>query len=860
MATLHQYGCTHSTQANPEVSTPMVRQFLAVKQQYEGVLLLYQMGDFYETFFEDALIAHRVLEITLTARDAGGLGKIPMAGIPIKAADSYLPKLLSNGLQVAIAEQAELSGDDAQKGLVQRSVVRVLSSGTVTDGPMLPVDAANFLVALVPHPKQSDQFGLAWCDVSTGQFFAATCPKFQLVAELHRLNPSELLVPGKWQTDHASGVKQLVPLDNVPTLDWSVKPVMASSQAPQLVCQVLGIHSLDSVGLQADQPTTWAAGLIAQTLKHQFPQQLPNLDGLQVVQLSQTVYLPANTRRNLELFETARHGQVQGSLFATLNQCQTGMGARLLRHWLGQPVTNRFELDARLSSVEALVNHPDVLQTIRDYLAEFSDLERLAQKVAQGNAMPRDLMALANSLNLLPPVMAALTPLIDVSGPDAFYLLRVQALPDGVLPMADTITRQLLPLPALTLKEGGLFQPSAHPDLAACQQAVTDQQAWLTQYEEAERERSGLKGLKIQSNGAFGYFIEIPRVQARLAPDDYTRKQTLTNAERFTTPALKHAEQQLQEAHDRLVQLEMELFLQLRLTLLPMAGMLKDVAQRVAALDVIASYAYQANRWGYVRPRLHDHSQLTLINARHPVLEQHLPQGRYVANHANLDASGANAPQLLLITGPNMAGKSTYMRTVALVVLMAQVGSFVPAEAADIGLVDAIYTRVGAVDDLTTGQSTFMVEMQETAAILHNATNRSLVLLDEVGRGTSTYDGISIAWSVVEHLVQNNRCRTLFATHYHELNALEQRWPAVCNVRVCVAESDNGIVFLHRVEPGTAQKSYGLHVAKMAGLPKSLLLRADSLLNQLQRREVGVKTKALPVDADAIPQLPLFTL
>jgi DNA mismatch repair protein MutS len=349
-------------------------------------------------------------------------------------------------------------------------------------------------------------------------------------------------------------------------------------------------------------------------------------------------------------------------------------------------------------------------------------------------------------------------------------------------------------------------------------------------------------------------------VQARLAPDDYTRKQTLTNAERFTTPALKHAEQQLQEAHDRLVQLEMELFLQLRLTLLPMAGMLKDVAQRVAALDVIASYAYQANRWGYVRPRLHDHSQLTLINARHPVLEQHLPQGRYVANHANLDASGANAPQLLLITGPNMAGKSTYMRTVALVVLMAQVGSFVPAEAADIGLVDAIYTRVGAVDDLTTGQSTFMVEMQETAAILHNATNRSLVLLDEVGRGTSTYDGISIAWSVVEHLVQNNRCRTLFATHYHELNALEQRWPAVCNVRVCVAESDNGIVFLHRVEPGTAQKSYGLHVAKMAGLPKSLLLRADSLLNQLQRREVGVKTKALPVDADATPQLPLFTL
>jgi DNA mismatch repair protein MutS len=828
----------------------MVRQFLTVKQQVEGTLLLYQMGDFYETFFEDALIAHRVLEITLTARDAGELGKIPMAGIPIKAADSYLPKLLASGLNVAIAEQA----DTPDKGLVNRSVVRVLSSGTVTDGPLLPVDAANRLAAV--YPGKNGVFGLAWCDVSTGQFSVTSCECFALLAELDRLAPRELLTPGQWQTDRASGVRDLVPVDTLPVLDWPVKPVVPSGQPDKVLCDVLALHNLDSVGLAPDQPEVAAAGLIAQMLKVQFPQRLPHLDGLQVVNLSQSVFMPANTRRNLELFETARHRSADNTLFATLNQCQTAMGSRLLRDWLGQPLQHRFELEARHASVQALFNTPTTMDAVRAHLAQLSDLERLAQKIAQGSAMPRDLVALAQSLLLLPPVMAALAPLTD---PAAFYVMRMQALPDAVEQVASTITQQLVPLPPLGLKEGGLFQAQAHSALASCQQAVTDLQAWLIQYEQDERERTGLKGLKIQCNGAFGYTIEIPRAQARQAPDDYTRKQTLTNAERFTTPALKQTEQLLADAQAQLIALETELFLQLRLTLLPHAPLLKDIAQRVAALDVVTAFAWQARRCSYVRPVLNDNTRLNLVNARHPVLEQHLPQGRYVPNHAAMDAAAVDSPQLLLITGPNMAGKSTYMRMVALVVLMAQIGSFVPADAADIGLVDAIYTRVGAVDDLTTGQSTFMVEMQETAAILRNATHRSLVLLDEVGRGTSTYDGISIAWSVVEHLVQANQCRTLFATHYHELNALEQRWPAVSNVRVCVAETDDGIVFLHRVEPGTAQKSYGLHVARMAGLPKTLLQRADTLLNQLQKRDLNIRQRPASPD-EASPQLALFNV
>jgi DNA mismatch repair protein MutS len=855
----HAYGCTHSSQANAETATPMVRQFLAVKAQHPGVLLMYQMGDFYETFFEDALIANRVLDITLTARDAGGLGKIPMAGIPIKAADSYLPKLLAAQLKVAICQQQT---DPAEsKGLVERAVVRVLSSGTLTDGPMLATDAHNRLLALVPHPKHPDTIGLAWCEVSTGKMAVASCHKTQLADELERLQPAEVLVPGQPQHDKTTGVLACVPLATVPPLpaEWQPSPEVAPSHPDRLLCEVLRITHLDSTGLTANDVETLAAGLLAHSLKLRFPMAVPPFDGLQRVVPNHTVMLPATTRRNLELFETVRHRQTEGSLFGVLNQCQTGMGARCLRDWLGQPLRHPFELDARHDSVQWFVNHAAPLVTVRQQLATVQDVERLAQKVAQGTILPREMLALAHTLQQCVAISQGLEA-GDPVDPAAFYVLRMAALPQGLTELASHIVAQLAPNPPIGLKEGGLFNTHAHPDLAALQDQVAQQLDWITQYEATERERTGLRSLKVQANGAFGYYIELPKAQARQAPEEYTRKQTLTNAERFITPALRAAEQTLQEAQNRLIALEFELFLQLRLYLLPHAAMLKDVAQRLACLDVVASFAHTAVQWQYCRPTWQPTPGMQLVQARHPVLEQRLPMGQFVANHCVM-GTPEDPAHILMITGPNMAGKSTYMRTVALVALMAHIGSFVPATQATLGRIDAIYTRVGAVDDLTTGQSTFMVEMQETAAILHHATPNSLVLLDEVGRGTSTYDGVSIAWAVVEHLAQHNRSCTLFATHYHELNALEPRWPQqIRNLRVCVAETEDGIAFLHRVEPGTAQKSYGLHVARMAGLPKAVVLRADGLLNQLQRRAASLQGKSsgiAPADVDS-PQLSFF--
>jgi DNA mismatch repair protein MutS len=892
---MHNYGCSHTSHIDPANTTPMVRQFLQVKNEYPGVLLLYQMGDFYETFFEDALLAHKVLDITLTARDAGGIGKIPMAGIPIKAAEAYLPKLLQQQLKVAICEQSEdpnAATSGGAKGLVTRQVVRILSGGTLTDGPMLPSDAPNRLAALVASPKKSAiskadglpaitptlSFGLAWCDVSTGQFAATEVTLMQLSTMLEALAPKELLIPGQYHRDKTTGVTVCQPLPTLQpyldTLNIPPTPVSPPSQADKLLCEVLSIHSLDSTGLQPDGLPCQAAALIAQALKTQFPQQLPVFEQLQVVNPNQTMVLPANTRRNLELFETVRHRQVEGSLFGVLNTCQSPMGTRLLRDWLALPLTDVFELEARLNTVEWLVEHPRERQTLRGQLAEMTDLGRLAQKVAQASITPRELIALAATLGRLP----ALTDLLKNVDVGAFYLLRLSALPEALMDMTQAINTLLLPTPAPSVKDGPVCRSEANTTLLELNKTLQTHMDWLGTYEAEERERTGLKGLKVLSNGAFGYFIEIPRAQAKQAPADYTRKQTLTQAERFISPALKTVEDALTLANNQRMALEHALLMQLRQQLQPLAPLLKDVAHRLAAADVLSSFAHVAVLYGYSRPVFSQTPGLNLINARHPVLERQVPQGQYVANDCQLhalmkasddtdpmaDASPTDVPAIMLITGPNMAGKSTYMRTVALIVIMAQIGCYVPATHAQLGLVDALFTRIGAVDDLTTGQSTFMIEMQETAAILHNATPNSLILLDEVGRGTSTYDGVSIAWSVVEHLSAHLPCRTLFATHYHELNALEGRVPGVQNMRVCVAETPDGIVFLHRVEPGTAQKSYGVHVAKMAGLPRSLLTRANGILQHLQRNEGGVKA-ALPPRQDSqsvegirSPQLSLF--
>jgi DNA mismatch repair protein MutS len=857
-AAANQYQTLHSSSVDPAKATPMVAQFLEVKAQYPGIILFYRMGDFYETFFEDALISARVLEITLTGRDAGQAGRIPMAGIPVKAAESYLSKLLSQNFKVAICEQME---DPAQaKGLVKRQVVRVLSSGTITEQSQLKADENNFLAAITI--KDKNLCGLAYCDITTGQFLATELNYAELLSELDRLRPAEILVRGKKRK--ALSVQELddfVP-DVPPEISESfhctplADAAFLVSDTQRILKGLLQVSTLEGFGLHELPLAAQAAGAIGYYLNTHFIAEKPVLNGIQVYSLKQTMTLNAAARRNLELHATVKNNQVEGSLFWVLNQTCTSMGARLLRQWVSQPLTHLPEIQTRLDGVEELVKHPDIREAVREILPEVYDIERLSTKLANLTAQPRDLIALKQSIARLPQLSNLLKPL------ESFYLARMQAFPPELFKAMVLIEQAIDDTPALNLKEGGIIKQGFHAELDQMRALVRNHENWLREYEAQEREKTGIKTLKVSFNSAFGYFIEVTRANSGNVPAEYHRKQTLTNAERYTTDVLKTHEAQVLDAQSRQYELEYNLFIELRQKLLAYAHVLADCAQRVAALDVLQSLATVAVEQHYTRPVVDESYEINLQQSRHPVVEKMLPLGRFVPNNVVLSSNPKEyqIPQLMIITGPNMAGKSTYMRQVALIVLMAQMGSFVPASYARIGLVDGIYTRVGAVDDLSSGQSTFMVEMNETAQILNGATRRSLVILDEVGRGTSTYDGVSIAWAVAEHLVNKLECRTLFATHYHEMNTLEQTNLKVANYRVCVTEVNGEVEFLHTVEPGAAQKSYGIQVAKMAGIPASVIQRAESLLSQMQKKELAVvesRRSALQDSTDA-PQLTLF--
>lgn len=836
----------------------MVAQYLDVKSQYPGVILLYRMGDFYETFFEDALIASRVLEITLTGRDAGQYGRIPMAGIPVKAADAYLGKLLAQNFKVAICEQME---DPSQaKGLVRRQVVRVLSRGTVTEQSQLKADENNFLAAIVIQDK--NRCGLAYCDITTGQFLVTELTYLELLSELDRIRPAEILVRGKKRK--AVSVQELDEfIPDVPTeisTQFQCTPVPDSAfvvaDTQQILMSLLRVSTLEGFGLHEMPLALQAAGVIGSYLSTHFIDEKPVLNGIQNYSLSRTVTMNTTARRNLELHATVRNQQVEGSLFWVLNQTCTSMGARLLRQWVSQPLTHLPEIQARLDGVEELVKNPGIRESIRRILPDVYDIERLSTKLANLTAQPRDLIALKHSIARMPELSNLLKPM------ETFYLARMQEFPPELFKAMAMIDQAIDDTPALNLKEGGIIKTGFHAELDQMRNLVRNHEIWLRDYEAQERERTGIKNLKVSFNSAFGYFIEVTRANSGNVPPDYHRKQTLTNAERYTTDVLKAHEAQVLDAQSRQYELEYNLFIELRQKLLVYAPVLADCAQRVAVLDVLQSLATVAVEQNYVRPIVDESYEINLQQSRHPVVEKMLPLGRFVPNNVVLSANPKEykIPQLMIITGPNMAGKSTYMRQVALIVLMAQMGSFVPASYARIGLVDGIYTRVGAVDDLASGQSTFMVEMNETAQILNGATRRSLVILDEVGRGTSTYDGVSIAWAVAEYLVNKIECRTLFATHYHEMNTLEQTNLKIANYRVCVTEKNGEVEFLHTVEPGAAQKSYGIQVARMAGIPASVIQKAEALLSQMQKKElaaVETRRRALEEPLEA-PQLSLF--
>ncbi len=820
--------------------TPMMAQFLAIKAQHPDAILLYRMGDFYETFFEDATIAAAELELTLTSREGGPeQTRIPMAGVPHHALENYLPRLIARGYRVAICEQME---DPATaKGLVRREVVRIVTPGTVLESGLLAERVNNYLAAIHEGPRG---LGLAYCDVSTGEFrVTELVDGVALAHELSRLGVSEVLVsmdtlidpdalafgPMAARQRISPGMLKTTLAPHIPDGAY-ITPIAQDrfeiGRARTLLREQFQVHSLEPFGIEMRPLAICAAGAMVAYLAETQRGVLPLFSALSTYHVHEHMVLDAATRKNLELVQTARDGEVAGSLLSVLDQTQTAMGGRRLRQWLLNPLLDRGRIEARQQAVAELVAAPTLLQRFVDELGGVRDLERLAGRLASGRATPRDVVVLADSVFLLPAIAdAAATCRADL-------LRAVAEVPESLQDLAARIRAKLVDSPPINATEGQLIRDGAHRDVDDMRALLGDNRAWLTRFEAEERERTGIRSLKVNFSKSFGYFIEITHANRNLVPEDYQRKQTLVNAERYVTPSLKEREAAILQGQDRLNALEFELFLGLREEAAAQVPLVQRVGDALAVLDTVCSLARVAIERGYCRPTLAEDTRLMVRHGRHPVVEALVGEGAFVPNDVMFDGQHE---RFVILTGPNMAGKSTYMRQIALIVLLAQIGAFVPASEAYVGIVDRIFTRIGAVDDLKSGQSTFMVEMNETAHILHHASARSLIVLDEIGRGTSTLDGLSIAWSVAEHLAEQVGARTIFATHYHELTSLSLTQAGVKSYRMLVEEHSDGVIFLRRVVPGGADRSYGIEVARLAGLPPIVVARARQVLQALER-------------------------
>ena len=791
------------------MSTPMMQQYRDAKARHPGMLLLFRMGDFYELFDGDAETGARVLGLTLTSRDK----QIPMAGFPHHQLEAYLQKLLHAGFRVAVCDQVE---DPAlAKGLVRREVTRVITPGTVTEDDLLDPRTSNHLVAMAGA-------GLAWLELSTGQFFAADIPADRLHEELTRLAPAECLCPER-QTDAATACVQQLP--TVPALtprpDWTFDPQTARAALQKQ----FGVTTFAGFGFEDDQPCLTAAGALLLYAQEMLKTDLAHLRRLQPYVAGKVLRLDEVTRRSLELTRTLREGQRQGSLLAAIDRTVTTMGARLLHDWLLAPLADRPAIEARLDAVEELTQEATLRQELREAFAAVQDMQRLTARLSTGRATPRDLGAIARTLRLLPTIKA------KVTARRAALLQELERDLELCPDVRAALDAALVDDPPQSAKEGGVIQPGFDAALDELRQIARGGKEWIARFQAQEIARTGIGSLKVGFNQVFGYYIEITHTHAHKIPADYQRKQTLKNAERYITAELKEYEEKILSAEDRLKQREYELFIALRDQAAAQTQRLLQTGDVLARLDVLTALAELAVSRQYVRPQLDDRPVLDVREGRHPVLEQTLPPGTFVPNDIVLSSDDG---MFWLITGPNMAGKSTFIRQVAVLTLLAHVGSFVPAQAARIGITDRIFTRVGASDELSRGQSTFMVEMTEAANILNNATPRSLVILDEIGRGTSTYDGVSLAWAITEYLHSQVGCRSLFATHYHELAQLAETLPQLRNYNVLVREWQDDIVFLHKIAPGSADKSYGIHVARLAGIPAEVLERARTVLGQLE--------------------------
>jgi DNA mismatch repair protein MutS len=835
--------------------TPMMERYLEVKRQNPGSLLLFRMGDFFELFFDDAQLAAKVLGLTLTSRDKGSPNPVPMAGFPYHALENYLQKLIHAGLRVAICDQVE--DPKLAKGLVRREVTRIVTPGTLVDEGLLDPKKCNFLASVWPDKSG---LGLAWLELSTGRFVAAQINPQSLADELARIEPAECLVPESALPPAITEV--LAEREGMLT---SLRPAwnFARADCRRLLLDHFGTTTLDGFDLDENSPGVTAAGALLQYVQETQKSALGHIVRLEPYRRGSSLLIDESTRRSLELTETLRTGSREGSLLSVIDATVTPMGARVLAERLANPLTDAAAIDERLDAVEELTQDAVLTRDVRDELERAYDLERLTARVATARAGPRDLACLAKTLSLLPKLKARL------SARRARRLVQLEDQLDLCADVRSEIERALADEPPLGTTEGNIFRAAYHPQLDELRGLARGGKEWIARYQAEEITRTGISNLKVGFNRVFGYYLEVTAAQAGKVPADYLRKQTLKNQERYITPPLKEHEEKVLRAEEQAIALEQELFAALRDRVAGQSRRLTATASALAEIDVLAALATVAVRNSYCRPELCAEPMLDIRDGRHPVLDRLKPSGEFVPNDIRLgitsettDEHSASAGRVQIITGPNMAGKSTYIRQAALITILAQMGSFVPARSARIGIADRIFARVGASDELGKGQSTFMVEMAETARILNAATARSLVILDEIGRGTSTYDGISLAWAVTEHLHDVVGCRTLFATHYHELTELTQTLSAASNWNVAVREDADDVIFLHQIVPGTADKSYGIHVARLAGVPREVVERARVILESLEADHVDEagrpKVPARTTRPAARQQLTLF--
>ena len=819
--------------------TPMMQQYMETKKQYPDCILFYRLGDFYEMFFEDALTASRELEITLTGKDCGLEERAPMCGVPHHAVDTYLNKLVSKGYKVAIGEQVE--DPKLAKGIVKREVVRIVTPGTNLNMQALEESKNNYLMCVACF---QNKIGISISDVTTGDFYMTELEDLhKLQDEIYKYMPTEIICNDAFMM---SGFDVDDLRNRLGMAVYALEPwYFDDDGCRKCLMNHFKVSTLTGLGVE-DFPTGMiSAGAMMQYLLETQKTSLEHFTHITPYLASRFMLLDSSTRRNLELTETLREKQKRGSLLWVLDKTKTAMGARQLRNDIEQPLINMADINDRLDTVEQLCKNSVSRDEIREYLNPIYDLERLLGKVSYKSANPRDLIAFANSMEMLPHIKTVLKDF------DAKLLQEIDSQIDGLEDLCHLIQNAICEEPPITIREGGIIRTGFDGDIDTLRKAKTDGKTWLAQLEEEDRERTGIKNLKVKYNKVFGYYFEVTNSYKDLVPDDYVRKQTLVNAERYTTPKLKELEDTILNAEDKLNTLEYDLFCKIRDDIAAQLERIQKTAKAIARLDVFVSLSVVAEQNHYVRPALNEKGVIDIKDGRHPVVEKMIDHDMFVANDTFLNNTNHC---IAVITGPNMAGKSTYMRQSALIVLMAQLGSFVPAKSANIGIVDRIFTRVGASDDLASGQSTFMVEMNEVANILRNATSKSLLVLDEIGRGTSTFDGLSIAWAVIEH-ISNKRilgAKTLFATHYHELTELEGKMNNVNNYCIAVKEKGDDIVFLRKIVQGGADRSYGIQVAKLAGVPDMVIDRAKEIAEQLSDNDITEKVQSIAVDTKGV--------